>query len=381
MLYLLYTLSDVKKELKKKSKGKVAAVAPEDLTAWEKELIDAVRQDTRRHNKNNVTRTGTYFDFFVKHPEIHWAFLGHMVSRNGGWNMTDLKGELFTKLLSEKDQEIFFSFLERGNWLIFQDVYPQFLIYEQSLRRNRNLFYLLPIFGVSTFMETMWTHFWDNGDPYPLAIATIINEQSYLEKRVIQNNHFKKTVLNTVGFKVYDFFRFNNILFPHDDARGEQILLAGETSTHFSSLHERIMLGLRLYALLFGRKDIFNGVLQWAKEHPHTGSRKDYWPHLFNNVNESLPRGIYKRRLKDCKLRKGSERLYSPPLKYAWADVDPKKAEPGDWFDDWRILDYLKSKEAEPNGDIYSNYCKTLEKIELAILAKNAVFFREEELS
>lgn len=47
---------------------------------------------------------------FTFNIEIHWALLGHMVSRNGGWNMTDLKGDLYTRILSEKDQFIFFSF-------------------------------------------------------------------------------------------------------------------------------------------------------------------------------------------------------------------------------------------------------------------------------
>ncbi|WCK52537.1 DUF2515 family protein [Aneurinibacillus sp. Ricciae_BoGa-3] len=87
-------------------------------------------------NVNNITRTISYYDFYCRHPEIHWAFLGHMVSRNGGWNMTDLKGELLSRLLTEQEQKHFFHFLERGNWLIFQDVFPQFLLYEESLKRG-----------------------------------------------------------------------------------------------------------------------------------------------------------------------------------------------------------------------------------------------------
>ncbi|MFC7391752.1 DUF2515 domain-containing protein [Scopulibacillus cellulosilyticus] len=378
MPFLLYSLSDVKKELKKKSRAKAFQDKQIALTEEEQRLIHIINKSTRKLNKNNVTRTQAYFQFYLQYPEIHWAFLGHMVSRNGGWNMTDLKGELFTKLLSEKEQRVFFSFLERGNWLIFQDVYPQFLLYEQSIKRNKKMFYLLPFFGVSTFMETMWNFFWVNGDPYPLAIATIINEQNYLEKRVIQNNYFKKAVLGTVGFKLYDFFRFNHILFPYYEKGHQKTSLAGETSRHFTSVHERILLGKRLYALLFYHEDILRGAFNWAKDHPHTGSRKDYWPHLFNNVNESFPRGLYKRRIKNCELRKGMERLYSPPLIYAWADVDHQKAEEGDWFDDWHVIDYLTEKDVDTDGKIYNEYCKTLEKIELTIMAKKALL-REEE--
>ncbi len=194
------SLFDVKNELKQKSK-----LIPSDtmykLTKEEQRIINKIKIQTEQLNKNNVTRTRAYYQFYIQYPEIHWALLGHMVSRNGGWNMTDLKGDLYTRILSEKDQFIFFSFLERGNWLIFQDVYPQFLLYEQSVKRSQKLFHLLPHLNVSTFMETMWNHFWKTGNKKTLAIATIINEQNYLEKRVIQNVQFKKTVLNSIGFK------------------------------------------------------------------------------------------------------------------------------------------------------------------------------------
>lgn len=89
------------------------------LSGRDQALVDAIREQTRQHNRNNVTRTMAYLQFYLRHPEIHWALLGHMVSRNGGWNMTDIKGELLSRLLSRKEQEDFFAFLERGNWLIF----------------------------------------------------------------------------------------------------------------------------------------------------------------------------------------------------------------------------------------------------------------------
>lgn len=375
-----YSLLDVKNELKKKSEKKQLFVKTWKLTKEETMLIHQIKEQTRQHNKNNVTRTHAYYRFYRQYPEIHWALLGHMVSRNGGWNMTDLKGELYTRLLSEKDQVTFFSFLERGNWLIFQDVYPQFLLYEQSVKRSERLFYLLPFFHVSTFMETIWNHFWSTGDRYTLAIATVINEQSYLEKRVIQNEHFKKTVLNSIGFKLYDFFRFNHILFPfYKDETKQKILLFGDTMKHFTSLHERILLGKRLYSLLFRHENVLQGVVNWAHNHPHTGSRKDYWPHLFYDVNESFSRAFYERRIKNCQLRKGANRLYSPRLIYAWKDLYHEEAESEDWFEDWRIMEYLIDKGEMADGKIYNEYCKTLEKIELAILVKKNVLLREEE--
>ncbi|WP_459499959.1 DUF2515 domain-containing protein [Bacillus sp. C1] len=374
------SLLHIKNELKKKSKNNSASHKKETLTIEEKMLISNIKVQTKQLNQNNITRTRAYYQFYLRYPEIHWALLGHMVSRNGGWNMTDLKGDLYTRLLSEKDQDIFFSFLERGNWLIFQDVYPQFLLYEQSIKRAKQLFHLLPHLNISTFMETMWNYFWRTGDRYTLTIATIINEQSYLEKRVIQNAYFQKTVLNSVGFKLFDFLRFNHILFPfYEDDTKQKTLLFGDTMTHFTSLHERILLGKRLYALLFRDGNTLSKVVSWIHDHPHTASRKDYWPHLFADVNESFSRQFYKRRTKNCQLRKGANRLYSPQLIYAWKDLKHEEAEKGDWFTDWRIIDYFINKGANFNGEIKNNYCKTLKKIELAILTKKNILLREEE--
>lgn len=368
-------LLTLKEELAEKPKSIMEKPIP-PLQMWEQNIIDSIQNVTNKLNVNNVTRTAAYLDFFTRHPDIHWALLGHMVSRNGGWHMTDLKGDLLPRLLSEKEQNHFFLFLERGNWLIFQDIFPQFLLYHHSLRFKQNLFYLLPYLDVSTFMETIWNYYWENRDPYLLAIATVINEQNYLEKHVLQNHHFQKTVLNTIEFKLYDFLRFNHIIFPYIE-KGTKPLLIGATLQHFASLHERILLGKRLYSLLFHKKQVLNGVLLWAKKNKHTGSRADYWMHLFHPVKESLPGTVYKRRTKKCELKKGAHRIYSPPLKFAWENIKHDKAEGEDWFHDWKIIDYL-IEETYSGGDIYDEYCKTIEKIELAIIAKKAIFLRRE---
>jgi hypothetical protein len=336
------------------------------LTNEESDLLERIKSDTREHNLNNVTRTKAYFGFYQKHPEIHWAFLGHMVSRNGGWNMTDLKGDLLTRLLTKKERNAYFTFLERGNWLIFQDAYPQFLLYSESLKRGKPLFYLLPYLNISSFMETIWNYFWMKPDTYILTIALIINEQNYLEKRVIQNPNYQKDVLNTLEFKLQDLFSFNHILFPY-----RKKSLAGQTLHQFQSLHERILLGKRLYAVLFQK---LNQFVDWANVQPHTGSRKDYWPHIFNNVNEGIPGFPYQLRLNACKLRWGARKIYSPDLSSAWKNVHHQDAEKGDWFSDWQIADYLSElNETQITGEIEYEYCKTLERLELAALAKKVI--------
>jgi hypothetical protein len=342
------------------------------ITKSERILLEQIRSKTEEHNFNNVSRTKAYLDFYLRHPKIQWAFLGHMVSRNGGWNMTDLKGEFLTRLMSKNDRYLFFNFLERGNWLIFQDVYPQFLLYEESVKQNKPLFHLCPFGNISTFMETIWNYFWKNHDSYILTIAMVINEQSYLEKRMIQNSHYQKEVLNKFEFMMQDWLSFNHILFPYG-----RIFLTGQTVHKFESLNERILLGKRLYTVLFNNHERLKQVVEWAKCHPHTGSRKDYWPHIFNNINEGIPGFAYQLRLKSCQLKKGGRKIFSPSLENAWENVSQIEAEKGDWFKDLGVVDYLTEEDETIDGEIKNEYCKTLERLELASLAKKAISILE----
>ncbi|MBS4198720.1 DUF2515 family protein [Bacillus sp. FJAT-49732] len=341
------------------------------LTSEEKQILQNIRLQTARWNINNVTRTKAYLDFFCSYSDIQWAFLGHMVSRNGGWNMTDLKGDLISKLMNDETKNVFFSFLERGNWLIFQDAFPQFLLYAECVRRNKNLFYLLPYLNVSLFMQVIWEYYWRFRDRYVLAIAQVINEQSYLEHRIIHSPKYKDKVLNSFQFVLQDFLSVNHILFPFYN--GNKITLLGQTLQQFDSLHERIMLGKRLYRILFHHSDQYEKFYHWATSNPHTGSRKDYWKNVFNDVNEGVP-GKYSRRLKECQVKKGEPKLYSPILRIAWENVKHPEAELGDWYNHWDVINYLLEDDQDINGQIEGDYCEALEKLELAAMAKNIIF-------
>ena len=126
--------------------------------------------------------------------------------------------------------------------------------------------------------------------------------------------------------------------------------------------------------MLFHEAGLLEKVYRWAITHPHTGSRKDYWPDVFNDVHEGVPGLAFTRRLKSCQLRKGALRLYSPRLEYAWDNVIQSSAESGDWFEHWRILYYLMEEKEPINGKIVGEYCETLENLELAAIAKKAIF-------
>ena len=340
------------------------------LTVEESNLVQVIKKKTDSHNQNNITRTMAYLDMFKKHPELHWALLAHMVSRNAGWNMTDLKGEWISRLLTQKEREQYFLFMERANWLIFQDAYPQLLLYEEVKKRNMNLFYLLSHFGVSCFMEVMWNDFWIHRDVQRLTVSLIINEQNYIEKRVVDKDKFAAPVLKDVKYFLQDALDMCMILFPCASSSG-YIHYYGKQVNAFPILERRIELGKSLYSLLFD-KEVIDGVLAWCKNTYHTGSRENYWPGLFKSVREEAPLKKYKPRLQNCVLKPGEPRIYSPQLTHVWPNQSHQPALVDDWCEDFTVVEQLEVKK-EKAVRAEREYCSVLEKVESAILAKELV--------
>ncbi|MCM3143275.1 DUF2515 domain-containing protein [Brevibacillus sp. MER 51] len=348
------------------------------LPEQDQKTVERIRQETLAHNRDNIDRTRAYLSFYQKHPQVHWALLAHLVSRNAGWSMTDLRGELLPRLLRAKEQQEYFSLLERGNWLIFHDAYPQLLLYEECVRRQTNLFYLLPHLGVSTFMQAIWNHFWKTTDKDILAIGLIINEQNYLEEQVMKDPAYQNSVVRTIPFALQELLQLNMILLPQQkrvDEQGSSLQLAGERVFHFASLPERISLGKRLYSLLFGAIDRQEAAYAWALDQPHTGSRKDYWPHLFHDVNETVPGKPYQVKLMNCQLRSGTKRLFSPTLRQVWRPVSHEQPKELDWYknkgDVWRVL--TRTEETADATEMSEAYCQALAKIEWAVAARTRI--------
>lgn len=343
------------------------------LSSGERELVEHIWELTNLRNGDNVERTRAYLEYYQKHTEIHWALLAHLVSRNAGWSMTDLRGELLPRLLSPQEQKDYFLFLERGNWLIFRDAYPQLLLYEESARQQTNLFHLLPHFQVSVFTQAIWNQFWKAGDRELLAVGLIINEQQHLEEQVMKDETYQKSVLVTLPFTFQELLSLNQILFPCE-GDVQPLRLVGENVSHFASLTERISLGKRLYALLFRDLSILEAVLCWASRQPHTGSRKDFWPHLFHNVKESVPGKPYQKRVEGCQLKPGAKRIYSPELQHAWKRVVQALPIERDWYRYRSVLSFLRIREMGASSHMGEAYCRTLEKIELAVIARGKIF-------
>ncbi|WP_096201574.1 DUF2515 domain-containing protein [Bacillus sp. FJAT-45350] len=343
-----------KKELQKIKQEVEVEASPKEiptLSETDKTLVKEIMKTTNKKNLNNITRTNAYLTFFQNNMEVHWALLAHLVSRNGGWNMTDLKGSILQEVFTEKRRTDYFLFLERANFLIFHDAYPQLLLYEESKKRRKNLFYLLPYFGVSSFMKPIWEHFLYNQDSKLLTIALIINEQHYIEKPVIRNLYFESNVINTWPFQAQELLQFNLVLFPYI-YKTSKIRLAGISVTNFTSISTRINVGKRLYGILFGIKPIFQDCLAFINNHPHSGSRSDYWPHIFTP-------------------NKGSEtnKIYSPHLTEAWKDEEAQGISTKDWFKNTGTFHYFSSVKTPRNFDVTLKYEKLIKQMRAASAA------------
>lgn len=323
----------------------------ETMTEEEKDIVAAIQQKTKELNRNNVTRTRAYLAFFQRCPEVHWAFLAHIVSRNGGWNMTDLKGDLIPNLIPPKQIEPLFLFLERANALIFHDAYPQLLLYEESKRRKKPLFHLLPCFFVSSFMKPFWDYFFEARHSALLTVALIINEQQYIQQRVVEDEFFQKHVLSTLPFLVQQWLGMNDVLIPYKTTK--QVRLAGITIRDFADVHHRIHIGKTLYGMLFYKPWLIKRAYRFAVHCEHTGSRADFWPHAFSSTNT-----------------RHISTIYSPQLEDAWPDIVHHFPDRRDWFEDVTIVKAIKNIPFVIDGDMTTTYFHHLVELQAAAAMK-----------
>lgn len=294
-------------------------------------LCAEIRQITAAANTNNITRTEAYMVIFADHPELHWALLAHLVSRNGGWHMTDLAGEWLPEVLERTQIEHIFTMLEACNSFIFGDAYPQLLLYAESKRRQIPLFLLLPEFGVSAFMRPFWERFWRDKNPVPLTYALIVNEQHFIQKRVVENEYFLRRVLESPAFVSQPFLQMNQIVFPllRNGVGSAPLRLAGRVMENFADLEERVAFGQSLYTMLLAYPAIREGAEAFARNVPHTGSRADYWPRRFAAGRMTKNGGMPKESGNAAVISSG---WFSPPLTAAWPDRPVCSGAGEDWF-------------------------------------------------
>jgi hypothetical protein len=254
-----------------------------ERTISDHDLIRQITIETNKHNIDNISRTNAYFEFFMNYPEIKWAFLASMVSRNAGWNMCDLEGRWFPSVLKKQVRKELFLTYERANWLIFKDAFPQLLLYHYSTKMNRSMFHLCHFFQISTFMQYEWITFWKEKNEYRLMQALIINEQNVIQKPVIKHPVYRRLVFHSILFSFQDWLHFSSVLFPTCSGQ-----LYGASVNGFRNVTKRIDLGKRLADILFA-PELYPLFLQFAKSTPHTGSRYDYEQHFIQPKEKDTP--------------------------------------------------------------------------------------------
>ena len=322
---------DVKEQILKTETSLPLALLPE-----EQNIVRQIRRETNSKNLNNITRTKAYLDFYKGTPEIEWSFLAHMVSRNAGYHMTDLKGSVLPVLLEKEEAAHFYLFLEKANAFIFQDAYPQLLLYKKSVEEKKPLFHLLSAFKVSKAMRVFWERFWKEKNKSEMTIAMIINEQSMLQTRLIsgvkEGYSFEKLL-----FLLQDRLELTTVFFPYKKNRWSKkpYSLAGTGISHFESTKNRIETGKKLYSILFQNKVIKESASDFAFTIPHTGSRSDYWPRYYTKQVHH------------------KDKIFSPSLETLWDDQSHSYSQ-RDWLnlETIRYVNYLKTLPANLQYDV-----------------------------
>ncbi|WP_152983687.1 DUF2515 family protein [Peribacillus muralis] len=318
-------------------------------------LVKSIRTETAALNRNNITRTQAYFDFYHRNPEVHWAFLAHMVSRNGGYHMTDLKSSSMTQLLSQAERQKFFLFLERANSAIFADAFPQLLLYEQTKQKELRLKKYFPLFHISRFMAPIWEYFINEPHSPLLTTALIINEQRMIQERILNRTRHGEILLR-LDFQLQEFLGFTNVIFPYVNKQDGLRSLTGLTVERFANPRQRIETGKFLYELLFQHPSVFHGVEEFTNDVSHTGSRMDYWESIYSSDAFA----------KD-------DKVYSPLLQDAWADHTFFPTPSIDWYKKESFIEDLQSKPIIKKVDLTNKVLENVKQLK-AINELKALF-------
>lgn len=306
-------------------------IITEGITVEDKNILENIRFLVSKYNKDNITRTVAYAQFYERNPEIKWAFLASMVSRNAGWNMCDLEGKWFPKALPNELRFRLFLTYERANWLIFSDAFPQLCIYEFSKNMKKDLSYLLSFFHVSPYMQEAWNNFSNFKDQQDLLTSLIINEQNLIQKPVINHPIYRKKVFKTWLFVLQDWFHFSCVLFPTCNGQ-----LYGCSVHDFRSVTCRIQLGKQLAYILF-HPMLYQEFIHFSNSVQHTGSRFDYEKFL-------------------------KKKKSTPELQHVFPEISHHRHDFRGWTATKRELKKWKKSDNPPKQIVLTNWYETKQK-------------------
>jgi hypothetical protein len=254
--------------------------------------LEAMLAELPERNRDNVTRTESYLELYTytreEASDLPWLLMAHLVSRNGGYMMTDVAESIARDdgVFSRGALEDLFLFLERANYLIFHDAWHHVLLHLLGRAHEAT-----PP-RVPRFMSEAWTRYEADARSGAAAAPTpeaerrlvcdlVTNEQNFIERRVVHNARFAKAAAMVAFFESI--------------GREAPIVLPDKSYTTtvggFASLERRIATGWRIFderlADRAGRARLF----EWATAHPHTGSRAAYGGRSTRTVREAWPVG------------------------------------------------------------------------------------------
>lgn len=249
-------------------------------------FLEASLRELDARNRDNVTRTESYLELYAytreNPPDLPWLLMAHLVSRNGGYMMSDVAesiargGGAFTHeaLVS------LFAMLERANFLIFYDAWHHVLLHLLGRSREAS-----PV-RVTRFAREAWVRYESApeardpaGAEKQLVRDLVTNEQNFIERRVVHAPRFAKA-LAIVEFGEW-LGREAPIVLP-DRSRTIQV-------GRFGSLARRIEVGWRIFDEVLADRAERERLFAWAMAHPHTGSRAVYGGRSTRPIREAWP--------------------------------------------------------------------------------------------
>jgi hypothetical protein len=237
-------------------------------------------------NADNVSRTASYLELYAwtrdNPPELPWLLMAHLVSRNGGYLMTDTAVFLDRKegLFRESAMVELFLFLERANFLIFYDAWYH-VLHHLLLRREQ-----MNAGRVTRYMRERWAEYERDGAAgvsaeleRRLVHELVVNEQNFIEHRVVHHAGFAVAAAMVGFFETIE--RDAPLVFPVDAPP----IKVGT----FANLERRIQTGRDIFDEVLRDREKRRRCFEWATAHPHTGSRAIYGGRPTPSVHDAWP--------------------------------------------------------------------------------------------
>jgi hypothetical protein len=264
--------------------------------------LEASLRDLDARNRDNVTRTESYLELYAytrdNPPDLPWLLMAHLVSRNGGYLMSDVADSIARGggAFSPGALVSLFAMLERANFLIFYDAWHHVLLHllgrsgEASSAR------------VTPFVRAAWSRYESaHGEAVATASAEkqlvrdlVTNEQNFIERRVVHAPRFAQALAI--------------VEFGASIGRETPIVLPDKSRTihvgRFALLGRRIEVGWRIFDEILADRAERERLFAWAMAHPHTGSRAVYGGRATRTIREAWPAD---------QVRKRWEGIHAPP--------------------------------------------------------------------